>query len=124
MEAPCLCKQFSPSAGKHFVYIYEHSVVVARVVVVRFQVLFVEINEVTIAYEMDYDISGFNMDGRAHAKAAIRPRYVDVVTRSFEHDLVNCVDDSIVGIFLLLLFNLSKLLDVFSLRYCSWVRLN
>lgn len=63
------------------------------------------------------------MDGRAHAKAAIRPRYVDVVTRSFEHDLVNCVDDSIVGIFLLLLFNLSKLLDVFSLRYCSWIRL-
>lgn len=43
----------------------EHSVVVARVVVVRFQVLFVEINEVTIAYETDYDISGFNMDGRA-----------------------------------------------------------
>lgn len=61
---------------------YEHSVVVARVVVVRFQVLFVEINEVTIAYETDYDISGFIMDGRAHAVAVIRPRYVDVVTRS------------------------------------------
>lgn len=59
-----------------------------------------------------------------HAVAAIRPRYVDVVARSFEHDLVNCVDDSIVGIFLLLLFNLSKLLAVFSLRYCSWIRLN
>lgn len=102
----------------------EHSVVVARVVVVRFQVLFVEINEVTIAYETDYDISGFNMDGRAHAVAAIRPRYVDDVTRSFEHDLVNCVDDSIVDIFLLLLFNFSKLLAVFSLRYCSWIRLN
>lgn len=102
----------------------EHSVVVARVVVVRFQVLFVEINEVTIAYETDYDISGFNMDGRAHAVAAIRPRYVDDVTRSFEHDLVNCVDDSIVDIFPLLLFNLSKLLAVFSLRYCSWIRLN
>lgn len=57
------------------------------------------------------------MDGRAHAVAAIRPRYVDGVTRSFEHDLVNCVDDSIVDIFLLLLFNLSKLLAVFSLRY-------
>lgn len=102
----------------------EHSVVVARVVVVRFQVLFVEINEVTIAYETDYDISGFNMDGKAHAVAAIRPRYVDVVARSFEHDLVYCVDDSIVGIFHLLLFNSSKLLAVFSLRYCSWIRLN
>lgn len=42
----------------------------------------------------------------AHTVAAINPRYVDTVAHSLVHDLVYYVDYySIVGIFLLLLFN-------------------
>lgn len=95
VEVFCLCKQFSFSVGQYFVYMFKYFVVVVWVVV-RFQIFFVEINEVMIVYEMDYDIFGFNMDGRVY-------------------DFVYCVDDSIVGIFYFFFFNLSKLLVVFSL---------
>lgn len=71
VEVFCLCKQFSFSVGQYFVYMFEYFVVVVWVFVVRFQVFFVEINEVMIVYEMDYDIFGFNMDGRVYVVVVI-----------------------------------------------------
>lgn len=114
----------APFCANSLRYVNEHSVLVARVIVVNIQVLFVEIFKVAItkASKTEHDISGFTIDGRAHKVDAINPQYVNVhrrkptvnhgpptmvnvVVHSFEHGFAYYVDDRIVVICFILLFN-------------------